>query len=1382
MTLGNYIPKDFIRLEHKKQLENCIQEMQSSDNTTLCGLLVSGYTGTGKTFFVENYLREQEGLFPVLVARHNQQHEDIPYFGFKSGVSDFLNKVYKQFSRPEFTKFSDQLKAQVGDSFPLLLDYIPELSVIAGKESGYTLPSVPKIENQLYPLFKLLFEFIADYYRKPVFLFTDDLQWIDGSGINLLKYLIVNLSPHKLLWIGGCRAPHEKVSAVAQLSDALSFEKKHIQNILLDGLNADQGGEFMKTVLGNSCDGNLVKVCYELSGGNPSHLLVLLESLKKSNLIWQRNGIWYGDERAVIDRFKGQDSRIILRKRFRKLSEPTQEMLSIMACMGMFSQRTLSDWIKEFQLSIDELIVEAMEAGLIEEKENRIRFSEMHMGEMIYEDLSLSKRSQLHYKIAKLIYARGLDQLNGTKVTLMTTHFNQSLPLVKSNGELLMCAELNYQAGAYAKQDNALDQARYFFKKSADLLKECPRGEVLDQLWLVYLERAKVEYHLGEHDLAEIHLDYLLEILKHPLKRASAYELKIIINSHLGRYRMVVEILRESLRELGVELPSEEIKLIEEVGNLKHLLSAQERKMENARDETADVAYQKAILNLLNVGGMGLHHTSDVLMTWAALQIITRSGTEKVSGVKAIGYVSYGRMLIISGNIDQGIEYGAKGLALNKSLDDINLRCRVYGVYAFYIKPWQNHYGDSMQLLEKGIEAGRKSGDLIGLYILKTHQFNLHFLSGLSIKELLKWDFDESFSDVELTYYITHYQKSLIRFLIGESPIFSIPRQQPSWLAGKLTIQEEKFYRNYVWGRYYFLFGHYELAEIAAKEANANKKLQEGSPLVPANQFIWFLSITQNWNNFSSDITDELVPQLQEILKSFKLWHANAPSNYNAHWWLMNAEWSRINGDSQRAEEYFNLSINTAGRNSYNTALAYELFARHLLNTASDLRRAAKHLLKSIDFYNEWGALAKSKQLIQQYQSILIDHYSERQQMDIETIQHELSGDLEVASLVKKLLVLLLRISGSTRVVIESVEKNGEFNYYGDISLFHNTHPDSHISESTGIPVSLGLMAYRLQEPVVVNDLELEKGGVNLESVRQRNVKSFVIIPVTINGHFSLVISLENAFLKNWYTSERIKWIRITANQGAVIIENARIYEKSLRLNEEIRREMTEKERLASIIESQKDLHLKDLVETQESERKRIASDLHDSLGSMLSSVKLRFNNLQEDMQKDFSVKNSTFSDTVTLLDEAIQELRRIAHNMSPVALKRFGLKPAIHSFLEQINIADQLDVDLQILGLDRRLPEEYEIAAYRICQELVQNVIRHSQSPSMNIQIIGHHDSLNIIIEDKGIGMDKEKIKAGFGFNTIQLKVSLLKGSFAIESQPGKGTMVLVDFPLDFT
>lgn len=206
---------------------------------------------------------------------------------------------------------------------------------------------------------------------------------------------------------------------------------------------------------------------------------------------------------------------------------------------------------------------------------------------------------------------------------------------------------------------------------------------------------------------------------------------------------------------------------------------------------------------------------------------------------------------------------------------------------------------------------------------------------------------------------------------------------------------------------------------------------------------------------------------------------------------------------------------------------------------------------------------------------------------------------------------------------------------------------------------------------------------------------------------------------------------------------------------------------------------MKALMQAQDSERKRIASDLHDSLGSLLSSVRLRFNGLQNDFFQKVPEKEQRFNDSLKLLDEAIEELRQISHNMVPVSLSRFGLRSALQSFVAQVTASGQLDVDLQILGLEGRLAEEMEVRVYRICQELVQNVIKHAQATHVRIQIILHKDSLNLMVEDNGIGLNKERMTRGFGFGTVQSNVDLFKGTLEIESQPGRGCLVLIDLPI---
>jgi signal transduction histidine kinase/predicted ATPase len=1375
----------FAELDSSYQLDEYVRDVLRNSRKDNCGVLIGGYKGAGKTFFVENYLRKFEGTHPVLIARHYQQHVKIPYFGFKYCISDYLSKIYDQFSKEEFHRFSASLKDCLGESFPLLLDYIPELLLITGEVSEPAKRSMLTIENQLYPLFKKLFEFLADYSGNAVFFFTDDLQWIDASGTNLLKYLLLNLPPEKLIWIGACRSPQNNISSLRQLIEELALKNRHIRNISLSGLKANEVRRFVEMSLGGDCHADLIEACFKLSGGNPSHLQVLLESLQDSGFLSQENDIWGCDRSAVVAQYSDQKTEGMLLENARKLSDVAWEVLCIMACMGRFNRRTILNWLKGDADHLDKLLKDASDAGIITLGENDVHFSDMHIGEMIYDALPLARRISFHYQIAGLFYARGLEYLSATELILMTLNFNQSLDLLKAEGKIQMVADLNYRAGKISQQENALEQARYFFKMSAELLKECFWDEVYEQIWLVYIERARVEYYLGEYDLAEIHLDYLLERNPDPIKRAKAFELKVTINSHLGRYRKVVRILKESLSELGLDLPLNEKVVIQEVKVLKNILSQQTQEKEGeVPGEQLNADTREAILRLLYVGGMGLHHTSDVLMTWAALQIIICSGTGSTSGVKAIGCVSYGRMLIISGDIGKGYEFGLKGLAINQELQDFTLGCRVYGVYAFYIQPWKKAFSESYSYLDQAAVAGRKSGDLIGLYIVKTHRLNLHLISGLPLRELLHWDFEESYPGRELTYYITHYQLSLLKFLAGESAVFTMPRQQPSWLAAELTIQEEKFYRNYVWARYYFLFGHYELACWFAEEADHNRKLQEGSPLLPANLFIWFLSIAQNWPYYSQEMAEKMEGRMEAILKSFHLWQEQAPANYLPSWYLLNAERARVKGNYEDALDYYRQSAEVSVSNLFHRALTHELWARYLLTVPGEQTTACFHLSEAITRYNEWGGVAKSQQLLRQYHAVLAGVYpiesKNDQEMDMETIQYELSGDMEVPSLVKKLMVLLLRITGSTHVVVELVKDTGDRILFDHLSLLNSPAGTSGVAiENVSIPVSLILMALKSQNTIVVNDLRGEKNFRDLDAIQDRGVQSFLILPVTINGHLSMVIYLENIWAENWYVPSRVRWARITANQGAVIIENARIHERSVKLNSDLRMEMAEKERLASVIEAQKDAHLKALVQTQDNERKRIAGDLHDSLGSLLSTVKLRFNGLQTDFEARVPEKVLRFNDTIRILDEAIHELRQISHNMLPVSLSRFGLKAALETFVEQVNASRQLETKLQILGLQRRLPEDMEIAVYRICQELVQNVIKHSGATSLSIQLIDHQDSLNIIVEDNGIGIRGGDITRGFGFTTIQSKVNLFKGSFEIDSKPGRGAMVLVDLPV---
>ncbi|MCH7413088.1 AAA family ATPase [Belliella sp. R4-6] len=1353
-------------------LDTMVKDMLRGESNSPSGVLISGYAGSGKTFLVENFLSSMSGQLPVLTARHYVNQKSIPYSGFRYAISKFLSQLYSQLTPHHFTDFSKKLMFELGEGYLLVLDYFPELSLISEANPVHKNFSVPKIENQVYPLLSKIFNFLSTYFEQPVILFTDNLQWMDGSGVNLLNYLLSDLGTEKLIWIGAQRTPLDQLTISKRIIDNLSFEKKHIYHIEIKELYLDQSAAYVESQLGGKCSPELIETCHNLSQGDFFLLQLIVENLKNTSLISVDNGMFHGQVQEIIGAFDGLDKQNILNIHMEMLSLEAQEVVMLVACAGSISKRLILQWLSNEHAKLDLILEQGSKYGLLTVSHEVVTISQLHLGELIYQGMDVTKTDKLHYQLAKLLHGEYSHHGNLEDVILAANHLNKGLSEIRVRGEMKFGAALNFHAGIISKQKKVLEQSKEFFKACNILLSECKWEDVIEMTWSSYLEIARTEYELGEYDFAEIHLDFLLERFFTPEKRIDPYLLKIIINNHLGRYRKVVQILKESLNELGLQIPENKQQLDFEINMLKKDLIERE-KGKSVIGKANFNHKNKHILDLLYVGGMALHHTSDLMMTWASLQIILMSDKPDMpSAVKAIGYVSFARMMIISGQISKGFEFGTTGLNINKELGDLNLRCRVYGVFAFYIKTWKDPFSESFVLIEEGIEAGKRSGDHIGEYILSTHLLNLKFISGSPLSQVLDYNFEKIYPANELTYYITHYQKSLIDYLTGKDTIFSIPRLQGSSLAAQLTIQEEKFYRFYVWGRYYFLFGFYKLAEKAANEADQNRKLQEGSPLVPANLLIRFLSITQCWNSYDLNQRDDLSVTLDDILRSFALWAKYAPANYSRMYFLLKAELKRIQGKSAEATKAFKQTLSLVDGDCFLEGVAKELFAKHLLSIHLDSKSARVLLEGAIAAFNQWGAIAKVNQIIQQYQGILLKP-DQAWEIDIETIQQELSGDLEVTSLVRKLMVLLLRFSGSSRVVVKMKKENDKFLSSDSLTLLNTL-------EYQDIPESLILFSHKTQTTLMIDDVDLEMSSTEVNMLKSRGVKSYLILPINITGHLSMVIYLESSFAKSWYNKNRLKWTRITSNQGAIIIENAMIHEQTIQLNNEITNEMYEKQRLSKLVEQQQNNHLKDLMEIQDKERNRIASDLHDSLGSMLSTVRLKLNGIYERNFRNIEQeKSEEYNDALGMLDESIEELRRIAHHMAPASLKKFGLKITLESFVENINSSGLLKINLQILGFSKRIPEKIEISIFRICQELLQNTMKHANATHASLQLIRHLDRINVLIEDNGKGMDTATIVQGLGFMAIQSKAKLLGGTFEVDSFPNRGTTIIIDIPL---
>jgi len=202
------------------------------------------------------------------------------------------------------------------------------------------------------------------------------------------------------------------------------------------------------------------------------------------------------------------------------------------------------------------------------------------------------------------------------------------------------------------------------------------------------------------------------------------------------------------------------------------------------------------------------------------------------------------------------------------------------------------------------------------------------------------------------------------------------------------------------------------------------------------------------------------------------------------------------------------------------------------------------------------------------------------------------------------------------------------------------------------------------------------------------------------------------------------------------------------------------------------------VLEGEEVERRRLARDLHDGLGGLLSGVKLTLSNMKDNVIVNHeNVKR--FDHALNLLDDSIKELRRVAHKMMPETLVKFGLKEALSDFCHHFGDNAYLKVSFQFFGSERRFDSKIEITVYRVLQELVNNSIKHAEASQLMVQLIQEENRIHLTVQDNGKGFDIEKLdlNKGIGISNIRTRVESVGGLFNIYSEIGKGTEATIEF-----
>ena len=209
----------------------------------------------------------------------------------------------------------------------------------------------------------------------------------------------------------------------------------------------------------------------------------------------------------------------------------------------------------------------------------------------------------------------------------------------------------------------------------------------------------------------------------------------------------------------------------------------------------------------------------------------------------------------------------------------------------------------------------------------------------------------------------------------------------------------------------------------------------------------------------------------------------------------------------------------------------------------------------------------------------------------------------------------------------------------------------------------------------------------------------------------------------------------------------------------------------------EKELSLKAIIEGQEIERTRIARELHDGVVQQIGSVILKSRNL---FSKNNLIDEKESQDVLKSLENSNQDLRNISHQMMPRALKELGIISALNDLLEGSLKYVNIEYSLEHFNLKERLPKKIEITIYRITQELINNIIKHSKANQVSVQLFNTNNSVILIVEDDGVGFSSQKNKKGIGLLNISSRLDLVNGDVDFEPSPKSGTLVTIKIPFN--
>jgi PAS domain S-box-containing protein len=1179
----------------------------SNGNTEM--MLVAGFSGIGKTAVVNEVhkpIARQRGYF--IKGKYDQFQRNIPFFAFVQAFRDLMGQLLSE-SDVQLENWKMKILKAVGDNGQVLIDVIPELELVIGKQPPATELSGTATQNR----FNLLIQKFVKVFTNqthPLVMFIDDLQWADSASLNLLKLLMQDTQ--YLLILGAYR--DNEVSSTHPfmlMVDEISKSGAIVKTITLQPLSLIDMNRLVADTL--ACELYLAQPLTELvcqkTKGNPFFATQFLKALYEEQQItfdWEMRR-WACDITEIKAKALTDDVVEFMARQLQKLPSETQDVLKLAACIGaQFDLNTLAIVSKKSPEKVASDLWKALQEGLIipntevykffMQSDNMsvsnnganpiYRFLHDRVQQASYSLISEEQKPQVHYTIGQLLIQNTSDVEQDEKLFDIVNHLNKGELQLADALELLRLAKLNLLAGQKAKLSTAYQAGVLYLSKGIQLLPIDSWETDYQLTFSLHKECIECHYLAGQFDTAETLMEATLNHSQSVLDRATINAIQLVQYQNKGIYDQAIAIGLKSLAMLGLELSAspdqQSIKLAAE----KAERNLGERAIADLAflPAMADAEQQMRVLLLINMIPPTYIANQDlmVLVILEMTNLCLQYGNTPLSGFV---YLWYGTVLCaVFAEYEKGDQFGALGLDLNEQANIFAIKGKAYMTFGSFVSHWRRPFSEGLDWIKRSFAPAMEAGELSWCFHGSSFNFWKKFLLCERIEDLA----EEYSQQVE---FAQKYEPPAALALAIQYQVLA--NLQGKTQAG-FSLNDEKFDEalalqvftdtQYLFGMstYYFAkslihfySGDYATAYKLGLEAEKTHSslYSQFQPIL--HDFYQALNLTHLYETAKETLQYDYLEKLQIYSQRFKLLTDNCPENYLVFFVLLEAEIARIQKSYAKALDYYDRAIAIAKENQSlsEEALANELIAKFYLDWGKQ-KIAQLYMTEAYYCYARWGANAKVVDLETRYfqllQPILQQPQSGLNVLETLASFHSPSTKPSSSSSSNSDTLDFAAVIQAAQALSSTIQLDDLLKQLTQIIL-QNAGADKcvlvlpqdgiwqvraiatpRITELCSEPLEdnpnlpIKLIQYvKRTQTVVVIDNLETDLPVIDDYLIARQPKSLLCLPILNQGHLAGILYLKNRATAGVFNRDRLTVINFLCTQAAISLENAQLYQQS---------------------------------------------------------------------------------------------------------------------------------------------------------------------------------------------------------------------------------------------